>query len=288
MPTPFSAFTLNCNGRLFVAERPVVMGILNATPDSFHAASRVASVQQAVDQAGTMLAAGADWLDVGGMSSRPGAQLISATEEIDRVAPVFEALHGAFPDAYLSCDTIYAATARAAVAAGAAMINDISAGKFDDALFATVAELNVPYVLMHMPGQPADMQRFTDRYGSDVTVAVWDFLAARIGELHAAGVRDILADPGWGFGKSVAQNYTLLRELAVFRTLGVPVFVGISRKSSVWRPLGITAAESLSATTALHLYALQQGAAFLRVHDVAEAVQTVRLRELLDHQPVDG
>jgi len=257
------------------------MGILNATPDSFHAASRVASVQAAVDRAGAMLEEGATFLDVGGMSSRPGAKIITSAEEVDRVVPIIEAINTAFPEGYISCDTVYAATAKEAVGAGAAMINDISAGKFDPELFEVLPDLNVPYVLMHMPGTPADMQTFTNSYGNDVVVAIWDFLAEKLGQLRTAGVNDVLVDPGWGFGKSVAQNYQLLRNLSAFKTLGVPVFVGISRKSSIWRPLGITAAESLSATSALHLFALQQGASVLRVHDVKEAVQVLHLHELL-------
>ena len=279
----FQPFTLNCNGRLLVAQKPLIMGILNATPDSFHAASRVSSVQQAVDQAGEMLKAGANFLDVGGMSSRPGAEIITSDEEIKRVLPLIEAIVAAHPDSFVSVDTIYAATARAAGQAGAAMINDISAGKFDTDLFKVLPELNVPYVLMHMPGKPADMQAFTKSYGDNVITAIFDFLAERLVELREAGVNDVLVDPGWGFGKSVAQNYEILRNLSVFKQLGVPVFVGISRKSSIWRPLGISAAESLSATSALHLYALQQGASVLRVHDVAEAAQVLKLHELL-HQ----
>ncbi|MFK8164309.1 MAG: dihydropteroate synthase [Lewinella sp.] len=275
------SFTLNCNGRLLLADRPLIMGILNATPDSFHAASRIASVREAVDRAGQMLEAGATFIDVGGMSSRPGAAMITAAEEIDRVIPVIEGIMTSFPHAYVSCDTVYAATASASVAAGAAMINDISAGKFDSDLFKVLPELKVPYVLMHMPGKPADMQRFTNSYGEDVVAAVFDFLAEKLIQLREAGVNDILVDPGWGFGKSVAQNYALLKNLRAFKNLGVPVFVGISRKSSIWRPLGITAAESLSATTALHLFALQQGANVLRVHDVKEAVQALHLWELL-------
>jgi dihydropteroate synthase len=257
------------------------MGILNATPDSFHVASRIASVQEAVDRAGQMLEDGATFIDVGGMSSRPGAAMITANEEIDRVIPVIEGIMTAFPKAYVSCDTVYSATARASVRAGAAMINDISAGKFDPDLFKVLPELKVPYVLMHMPGKPSDMQLFTDSYGEDVVTAVFDFLAKKLIQLREAGVIDVLVDPGWGFGKSVAQNYELLKNLNAFSNLGVPLLVGISRKSSIWRPLGITAADSLSATTALHLFALQQGAEVLRVHDVAEAVQAVHLWELL-------
>lgn len=277
----FHPFSLNCNGRLLVAKKPLIMGILNATPDSFHAASRVASVQQAVDQAGEMLRAGATFIDVGGMSSRPGSALISSSEEMDRVLPVIEAIVAANPEGFVSVDTVYSATAQEAVKAGAAMINDISAGKFDPDLFKVLPELKVPYVLMHMPGKPSDMQAFTESYGDNVITAVFDFLAERLIALREAGVNDVLVDPGWGFGKSVAQNYEILRGLPAFRQLGVPLFVGISRKSSIWRPLGITAAESLSATSALHLYALQRGASVLRVHDVAEAVQVLKLHELL-------
>lgn len=281
-------YTLNCNGRLLVVDRPVVMGILNVTPDSFYAGSRVGSVQQAVDRAGAMLDAGAGFLDVGGMSSRPGAELISAGEEIDRVQPVIEAIMVAHPEAYVSCDTIYGATARAAVKAGAAMINDISAGNLDPDLWAALPELKVPYVLMHMPGKPADMQAKTNDYGNEVVTKVWDFLAEKLVALRTAGVYDVLVDVGFGFGKTVAQNYELLRNIAAFRTLGVPLFVGVSRKSMIWRPLGITADETLPASTALHLFALQNGASFLRVHDVKEAVEAVKLYELLENAPIIG
>ncbi|MBC6993269.1 dihydropteroate synthase [Lewinella lacunae] len=277
--------TLNCNGRLLSLTRPLVMGILNLTPDSFYAGSRIASVQQAVDRAGEMLAAGATFIDVGGMSSRPGAELISAAEEMDRILPSIAAIAAAHPASFVSVDTIYAATARAAVSAGAALVNDISAGNLDPDLFPTLPGLRVPYVLMHMPGQPTDMQQRTDQYGSDVVTSVWDFLARKLGQLRAAGVHDVIVDPGWGFGKTAEQNYTLLRNLALFRQLGAPLLLGISRKSSIWRPLGITAETSLPATTALHLYALQQGANILRVHDVAEAVQSVHLHELLAAAP---
>lgn len=275
-------YTLNCNGRLLTVDRPVVTGILNVTPDSFYAGSRVGSVQQAVDRAGEMLAEGAGFLDVGGMSSRPGAELISATQEIDRVQPVIEAIVAAHPEAFVSCDTVYGATAKAAVGAGAAMINDISAGNLYPDLWAVLPKLKVPYVLMHMPGRPADMQARTNDYGEEVVTEVWDFLAEKRVALREAGVFDVLVDVGFGFGKTVAQNYELLRNLSAFATLGVPLFVGVSRKSMIWRPLGIDPEGTLPATTALHLFALQNGASFLRVHDVREAVQAVRLYELLE------
>ena len=273
--------TLNCNGRLLTLDRPAVMGILNATPDSFYAGSRVTDVRAAVDVAGRMLEDGATFIDVGGMSSRPGAELITAEEEMDRVLPIISAIAEAYPQSYVSCDTIYAATARAAVAHGAALINDISAGNLDDNLFPTLPGLNVPYVLMHMPGKPADMQRRTNDYGDEVVTNVWDFLAQKAFDLKELGVFDLLIDVGWGFGKTVEQNYELLANLAVFKQLGHPILLGISRKSSIRNPLGIKVEESLPATTALHLYALQQGADVLRVHDVAEATQAIQLHELL-------
>ncbi|NJC26412.1 dihydropteroate synthase [Neolewinella antarctica] len=277
--------SLNCNGRLLELNRPLIMGILNATPDSFYAASRVTDTQRAVDTAGQMLSDGATFIDVGGMSSRPGAEIISSGAEMDRVLPIIAAISKAHPRAFVSCDTIYGATARAAVAHGAAMINDISAGNLDAELFPTLPDLRVPYVLMHMPGKPADMQRRTNAYGDKVITHVWDFLAAKMGELRELGVLDILVDVGWGFGKTVEQNYELLANLAVFKTLGVPILLGISRKSSTWRPLGIAVEESLPANTALHLFALQQGADILRVHDVKEAAQAIKLHELLAAAP---
>lgn len=278
--------SLNCNGRLLVLDGPKIMGILNATPDSFYAASRVTETQAAVDTAGTMLEAGATFIDVGGMSSRPGAELITAAEEMERVLPIIEAISKTFPEAFVSCDTIYGATARAAVAHGAAMINDISAGNLDAELFPTLPDLRVPYVLMHMPGKPADMQQKTNQYGREVVTHVWDFLAQKLVELRESGVHDVLIDVGWGFGKTVAQNYELLANLEVFKQLDAPILVGVSRKSSIYKPLGISAKESLAATTALHLYALQRGADILRVHDVPEARQAIELYHLLREAPL--
>lgn len=267
--------TLNCRGRLLTLDRPRIMGILNITPDSFYAGSRVPSVQAAVDAAGKMLEAGADILDVGGMSSRPGATIISPAEEAERIGPVITAITAAFPDALISVDTIYGATARLAVAAGAGMINDISAGNLDERMLPTVAELGVPYVLMHMQGRPENMRRETTY--QDLLTDIWDFLAGKIAELRALGQIDILIDPGFGFGKTIEQNFTLLRNLHAFRTLGLPLLVGLSRKSMIWKTLNIEPAAALNGTTALHLVALQQGARILRVHDVAPAREVVEL-----------
>lgn len=257
------------------------MGILNATPDSFHAASRM-KADQVGAAAGAMELAGAKIIDIGGMSTRPGARIIQAEEEMDRVLPVIEAVRKAATRAVISCDTVHSATARAAVAAGAGMINDVSAGRFDQALIATVADLQVPYVLMHMPeATPATMQSHTEAYGGKVVTHIWDFLAAELIRIRNAGVHDVIVDPGFGFGKTQAQNYELLKNLSAFRHFGVPVLAGISRKGMIHKALKITAEESLSATTALHLYALQQGASILRAHDVKEAVEVVKLFGLL-------
>ena len=265
------------------------MGILNATPDSFHADSRT-TVDTVGEDAGAMEDAGAGVIDIGGMSSRPGAELISPQEEMDRVIPVIEAVHRSLSRAVISCDTVYAATARAAVAAGAGIINDIGAGRFDPELLPAVAELNVPYVLMHMPrgATPATMQEFTKGYGDKVVTHVWDFLAEHVIAIRNLGVKDIIVDPGFGFGKSQKQNYELLKNLHAFRHIGVPVLAGISRKGMIYKALKSTPEAVLPATTALHLYALQQGASVLRVHDVREAVQAVKLHRLLDEARLVG
>ncbi len=284
----FQPFSLNCNGRLLTVERPLVMGILNATPDSFHAASRT-DIRAVGGAAGAMQEAGAGIIDIGGMSSRPGAEIIGTQEEMDRVIPVIEAARAAAPGVVISCDTVYAATARAAVAAGAGMINDVSAGRFDADLLPTVATLNVPYVLMHMPdAPPSAMQQHTKAYGDKVVTHVWDFLAERVVSLRRLGVKDVIADPGFGFGKSQKQNYELLKNLHTFRHIGVPVLAGISRKGMIYKPLKTTPDESLAATAALNLFALQQGASILRVHDVKEGVEVVKLYQLLAEARVVG
>ncbi|MEL6273571.1 MAG: dihydropteroate synthase [Bacteroidota bacterium] len=274
--------TLNCGGQLLTLNQPRVMGILNITPDSFYAGSRMASVKEALNRASEMLMAGADILDIGGMSSRPGADLISSKEERQRVIPVIKAIKDAHPDCIISIDTVYAETARTAVAAGAGLINDISAGSIDPDLWEALPEFKVPYVLMHMRGTPKDMQKKLDY--KNVVTEIWDHLAEKHTELTQSGVNDIIIDPGFGFGKSVEQNYALLNNLHAFRTFNRPVLAGISRKSMIWRPLGISPATALNGTTALHVIALQQGASILRVHDVREAVDVVRLMELVDGQ----
>jgi dihydropteroate synthase len=271
--------TLNCKGRLLSLERPVLMGILNATPDSFYDGGRHQSLDAALRQTEQMLSEGATIIDVGGMSSRPGAEQITIQEELRRVLPVIQAIAGRFPEAYISIDTVHAETAREAVAAGACMVNDISAGRLTEGMYETVAELGVPYILMHMQGRPETMQQ-QPQY-DDVVQEVLDFMIAEAGRLRAAGVKDILLDPGFGFGKTIAHNFQLLQNLHVMGILPYPVVAGISRKSMICRSLGIPPEEALNGTTALHVVALQQGARVLRVHDVAEAAQVVRLWEQL-------
>lgn len=256
------------------------MGILNVTPDSFYDGGRYTHTEAAVARAAQMLNEGADILDIGGASSRPGAETVPETEEIQRVVPVIAAIRQQYPDAIISIDTWRAAVARAAVAAGADIVNDISAGTLDPMLIPTVAELQVPYILMHIQGTPQTMQ-LQPEY-NDVATEVLDFLIQKVATLRSAGIRDIIIDPGFGFGKTIAHNYALLRELHTYRqVLQLPLLAGISRKSMIYKLLNITAEESLPATTALHLFALQQGADILRVHDVREAVQARTLYQVL-------
>ncbi len=253
---------------------PLVMGILNATPDSFHVASRV-NVDAALRLAEGMLVDGAGILDIGGASSRPGSVEVSEAEEMQRVLPVIEAVHQRFPDALLSIDTYRAKVAREAVGVGAGLVNDISAGLFDPSMISTVATLHVPYVLMHMQGTPATMQQAP--HYSDVAIEVTRFLSDRSNACRAAGIADVVVDPGFGFGKTTAHNYTLLRELPRIVALGMPVLVGLSRKRMITELLGIRSGDALNGTTVLNTLALVNGACILRVHDVKEAVECARI-----------
>lgn len=272
--------TLNCRGRLLPLHEPVVMGILNVTPDSFFDGGRYSSEQDALRQAERMLEEGAAIIDIGGMSSRPGAALIPVEEELSRVLPPIEAVAKAFPEAIISIDTIRAKVAREAVGAGASIVNDISAAAFDEALYETVAELKVPYILMHMQGSPKTMQQNPEY--EDVVREVLDFFIAEIGKLRALGVKDIIVDPGFGFGKTVAHNYQLLKRMHVFGITELPILAGLSRKSMINKVLKTKPAHALNGTTALNMVALQQGAKILRVHDVRPAVETIKLWQQLE------
>ena len=270
-------YRLNVSGRLLELSTPVVMGIVNLTPDSFHLASRVSEQEAILDLVGRHLREGAAILDLGAQSTRPGADLLDAETEWSRLSPALKLIRGNFPEAILSIDTFYASVAERAVAKGADMINDVSGGQLDAAMFSTIGRLKVPYVLMHMQGTPKSMQRSPEY--RDVTAEVIRHLAEGIDRLRQSGVPDVIVDPGFGFGKDLSHNYTLLRNLDAFRVLDAPLLVGLSRKSMVNKVLGTTAEQALNGTTVLNTLALTGGAKILRVHDVREAVEAIRLFE---------
>lgn len=267
--------TLNCRGKILQLDTPKVMGILNLTPDSFYAGSRLNSVGEAVKRAEAMLLEGADLLDVGGYSSRPGAADVPVQEELARVIPAIAAIAAAFPEAILSVDTFRAEVAEAAIAAGAAIINDISGGLLDEAMFETVARLQVPYILMHMRGTPQTMAGMA-KY-EDVVTEVLDELQVQVAKLRQLGVKDVILDPGFGFAKTINHNFELLNRLNELRILGLPILAGLSRKSMAYKFLGIGQADALPGTITLNTIALLKGAAIVRVHDVKETKQTIEL-----------
>lgn len=275
--------SINCRGRLLQLHCPVVMGILNATPDSFYDGYLAHSPQALAERAGKMVEDGAVILDLGGQSTRPGSTRISAAEEADRLLPVVELVSKHLPDAFISVDTYYAHVATQAVRAGAHIVNDVSGGNMDEYMLDAVASLQVPYVCMHMRGTPETMQQ-KPRY-DNVLREVLDFLSRRIHACRAAGIKDVIADPGFGFGKSIEHNYALLRHLKVFDMLDVPILVGISRKGMLHRPLNLTPASALNATTAAHVIALRNGAKILRTHDPKEAKECIDFCRLLEKAP---
>jgi dihydropteroate synthase len=253
------------------------MGIINITPDSFYSNSRKPAVEEALAQAEKMLTDGAAFLDFGAYSSRPGAEDISVTEESDRLLPVVEAIVKSFPDAVLSVDTFRSQVAEAAVKAGAHIINDISGGTLDADMFNTVARLQVPYILMHMKGTPQNMTQMAQY--DDVFAEVFDYFVSKHQQLKQLGVHDVIIDPGFGFAKKQEHNYTLMRRMQEFNILGLPLLTGISRKKMIYGLLGGTATDALNGTTALNTIALGKGANILRVHDVKEAVEAVKIWE---------
>ena len=267
---------LSPHGRLLPLHQPQVMGILNLTPDSFFAASRVASERDLLARAEAMLAAGAAVLDLGAYSTRPGAADIAEAEETARLLPAIAALRREFPAAFLSADTFRARVAEAAVHAGADLVNDVGGGTLDADMFATVGRLRVPYVLMHLRGTPQTMAQLT-HYDDDLVLTLLRYFRDGLAALRAAGAVDVVLDPGFGFAKTAAQSHELLRRLPELQALGLPILAGLSRKRMVYGPLGLAPEAALNGTTALHMVALQGGARLLRVHDVAEAVQAVQL-----------
>jgi len=267
---------INAGGRLLDLEIPRVMGILNITPDSFYKGSRFYNDEEILKAAAMMMMDGADILDIGGYSSRPGAKEISIEEEGKRVLRAIKLISHELPEAILSVDTFRAEIARKAVLeCGAQIINDISGGDADDKMFSTVRELNVPYILMHMKGVPRTMQN--NPVYEDIVADILKWFGDRIFRLRSGGVKDIIIDPGFGFGKTINHNFELLRRLGDFSIAGLPVLAGISRKSLIWKTLDITSDDALNGTTVLNAIAILNGADILRVHDVKEAVQTIKL-----------
>lgn len=274
MDSDFSS--INVGGRLFMFDSPKVMGIINVTPDSFFSSSRV-ELKRVATVARDMVANGADMIDLGGYSSRPGAEEVSADEELHRLLPAIEEIKNALPDIPLSVDTFRAEVAAQCVHAGADIINDIGGGDLDQRMFETIADLKVPYVLMHMRGMPQNMQQLTDY--DNVVADVLKDLAFKCDRLHQLGVNDVIIDPGFGFAKTVDQNYQLLSQLNLFKSLNAPILAGVSRKSMIWKELNMTPQESLNGTTVVNSIALMNGADILRVHDVKPAKETVALYE---------
>jgi len=268
-------FSLNCKGRLLVVDKPLVMGIINATPDSFYKGSRFKGTDNILIHAEQMIKDGADILDIGGQSTRPGSKKVSENEELKRVIDGIIAIQKKIPEAILSIDTFYSKVALEAVEAGASIVNDISAGTIDENMIPTVASLKIPYVLMHMKGTPDTMQN-TAKYQNLIT-EVLDFLIWNKAALHKKAINDVIIDPGFGFGKTIAHNFELLRSLPVFRMLNCPIMVGLSRKSTIYKTLGITSEEALNGTTVLQTLGLLNGANIIRVHDVKEARESIKL-----------
>lgn len=275
-------FSLNCKGKLIIIEKPLVMGILNLTDDSFYAGSRLTGIDVIKNKAAEMIHEGADILDLGAQSTRPGSTRISAEDELNKLLPAIEIIQQNFPEVLLSIDTYHSKVAEECVAAGASIINDISGGEMDKMMIATVGKLKVPYICMHMKGVPETMQYQT--HYEDMVKEILDFFIQKIDACKHAGINDVIIDPGFGFGKNISQNLHLLKNLQVFKMLEKPILAGLSRKSTIYKTLKITADESLNGTTVLNTIALLNGASILRVHDVKEARETVTLLEAYGKQ----
>ncbi|MDP2069039.1 MAG: dihydropteroate synthase [Lutibacter sp.] len=274
--------SINCNGTLIDLSAPKVMGILNCTPDSFFDGGKYHNSASIINQAEKMLSEGATFIDVGAYSSRPGAKHISEEEELDRILPVIKLLISEFSSVLISVDTFRSKVASQCIHHGACIVNDISAGEMDANMFSTVAKLQVPYVMMHMQGTPQNMQQ-NPTYENVVTDLLYYF-SKKIAKLHQLGVNDIITDVGFGFGKTTEHNYQLLTHLELFKNLETPLLAGLSRKGMLYKPLNITADAALNATTAANTVALLHGASILRVHDVKEAVEAVKIVALLNNK----
>ena len=271
--------TINIRGRLVSLDTPLVMGILNITPDSFYESSRCIDTQKALQRAKQIIEEGGDIIDVGAYSSRPGAEDVSEEEEIARLRSVLPAIREQYPDAIISVDTFRSKVARYVVEeCGADIINDIMGGEGDKDMFKTIAELKVPYILMHMRGTPQTMQEKTEY--DNIMVEMIEYFSEKIEKLRLLGVCDVILDPGFGFAKSLEQNYNIVKNLSDIAQIKLPLLVGVSRKSMIYRPLNVSPTESLIGTVALNTLALTKGADILRVHDVKECVETIKIFEL--------
>lgn len=272
--------TINCKGQLVDLSSPKVMGILNITPDSFYDGGFYNNEKEILIQAEKMLKAGATFIDIGANSSRPDAKHINEDEELKRIIPKVELILKQFPESLLSIDTFYSAVAKQCIDAGACMINDISAGQLDNKMMTTIAGLNVPYVMMHIKGTPQTMQQHTNY--NDLLKEILFYFSERIAEARKLGIVDLIIDPGFGFAKTLKQNYELLNKLELIKMAELPILVGLSRKSMIYKTLNNSAKESLNGTTALNTIALQKGAKILRVHDVKEAMECIKLTNQLN------
>ncbi|SHJ02853.1 dihydropteroate synthase [Algibacter luteus] len=272
--------TINCKGELIDLSSPKVMGILNITPDSFYDGGKHKNESEVLKHVEQMLNEGATFIDVGAYSSRPNAEHISETDELNRILPIVNLILRAFPEVILSIDTFRSEVAQKCIEAGAAIINDISAGKLDSNMLTTIAKLQVPYIMMHMRGNPKTMQKLTDY--DDLLKDISYYFSERIAAANASGINDVIIDPGFGFAKTLEQNFELLNKLELFNSIEKPLLVGVSRKSMIYKPLKTSAKEALNGTSVLNTVALQKGASILRVHDVKEAIECIKLVELLD------
>ncbi len=270
-----SFMTLNCKGDLIDLTRPKVMGVLNITPDSFYDGGKYKDEKSILSQTEKMLNEGATFIDVGAYSSRPGADVVSEDGELGRILPIVEILLETFPEIILSIDTFRSKVAENCLEAGAALINDISAGKQDENMFATIAKYKVPYIMMHMRGTSKTMQKHTDY--KNLLVDILNYFSERIAQARKLGISDVVADPGFGFAKTLDQNYELLSKLELFQNLGLPLLAGLSRKSMIYKALDTTPENALNGTTALNMVAVMKGANILRVHDVKEAMECITL-----------
>ena len=271
--------TLNCKGKLIDLSKPAIMAILNLTPDSFYGQSRINTIDEALKRTAIFIKEGAQFIDLGAYSSRPGANHVSEAEELERLIPIVEAISKEFPEILISIDTFRAKIAEAAVVSGAHLINDISAGNLDLTMFETIAKLQVPYLMMHMKGTPQNMQE-NPTY-ENVTNEVLTYFMEKVSQLRKLGVKDIIIDPGFGFAKTIDHNYKLLQEMESLTILGLPILVGFSRKSMITKVLEIKNEEALNGTTVLNTISLQKGATILRVHDVKAAMECIKLVDMI-------